>query len=108
MKITFDLVVLISALGGIVAIWSALRKMLKEREAEKKADTEKEAKVLQMLDNDKKHLNKLDESVAEIKDHLKFQGDMTYAILKHMATNNATGEMQKALDDYNEHFRKNL
>lgn len=108
MTISFDLVVLISALGGIVAIYTSIRKLLKEKEEDKKKEAEKEAKVLKMLSNDKEHLDKLDDAVKDIKDHLKFQGDMTYAILKHMATNNATGEMQKALDDYNEHFRKNL
>ena len=108
MTISFDLVVLIGILGGIVTIYTSVRKMVKEKEADKKKEDEKEAKVLKMLSNDKEHLDKLDDAVKDIKDHLKFQGDMTYAILKHMATNNATGEMQKALDDYNEHFRKNL
>ena len=108
MTISFDLVVLISALGGIVAIYTSIRKLLKEKEEDKKKEAEKEAKVLKMLSNDKEHLEKLDDAVKDIKDHLKCQGDMTYAILKHMATNNATGEMQKALDDYNQHFRRNL
>lgn len=108
MTISFDLIVLISSLAGIVAIYSSVRKILKEKEEDKMKEDEKEQKVLKMLSNDKEHLEKLDDAVKDIKDHLKFQGDMTYAILKHMATNNATGEMQKALDDYNEHFRKNL
>lgn len=32
-------------------------------------------------------------------------GDITYQMLDHMATNNNTGNMKKALDDYNDYFR---
>jgi hypothetical protein len=107
MTISFDLVVLISALGGIVAIYTSIRKLLKERDEEKKKEEEKEAKVLQMLDNDKKHLSRLDDAIDKLQESTDIQGDMIYAMLSHMATNNATGQMQNALDKYNSFYRRN-
>lgn len=106
MTISFDLIVLISALGGIVAIYSSVRKILREKNEDKQKEEQKETKVLQMLDNDKKHLEKLDEAIADIKDHLSFQSDMTYQILDHLATNNNSGGMKRVMDEYNAHFRK--
>lgn len=76
--------------------------------APKKEEDEQKKKVMKLLDNDKQHLEKLDKAMEDIKEHLTFQSDMTYAMLSHMATNNATGEMRRALDEYNKHFRKNL
>lgn len=108
MTISFDLIVLISALGGIVAIYSSVRKILKEKEEDKKKEQDKEDKVLQMLSNDKEHLDKLDEAVKDIKDHLAFQSDMTYQILDHLATNNNSGGMKRVMDEYNAHFRKDI
>ena len=115
MEITFSLsqiIAICTALTSILTTYNLVRKPLKEKEERDKKEAEEKAKqekrILELLDNDKRHLDKLDEGIADIKDHLKFQGDMTYAILKHMATNNATGEMQKALDDYNNYFRRNL
>ena len=108
MTISFDLIVLISALGGIVAIYSSVRKMVKEKEEDKKKEQDKEDKVLKMLSNDKEHLDKLDEAVKDIKDHLAFQSDMTYQILDHLATNNNSGGMKRVMDEYNAHFRKDI
>lgn len=108
MTISFDLIVLISALGGIVAIYSSVRKILKEKEEDKKKEQDKEDKVLKMLSNDKEHLDKLDEAVKDIKDHLAFQSDMTYQILDHLATNNNSGGMKRVMDEYNAHFRKDI
>lgn len=107
MTISFDLIVLISALGGIVAIYSTVRKILKEKDEDKKKEDEKEQKVLQMLDNDKKHLGKLDTAIDKLQESTDIQGDMIYAMLSHMATNNATGQMQTALDKYNSFYRRN-
>lgn len=108
MTISFDLIVLISALGGIVAIYSSVRKILKEKDEDKKKEQDKEDKVLKMLSNDKEHLDKLDEAVKDIKDHLAFQSDMTYQILDHLATNNNSGGMKRVMDEYNAHFRKDI
>ena len=107
MTISFDLIVLISALGGIVAIYSSVRKILKEKDEDKKKEDEKEQKVLQMLDNDKKHLGKLDTAIDKLQESTDIQGDMIYAMLSHMATNNNTGGMQNALDKYNSFYRRN-
>ena len=108
MTISFDLIVLISALGGIVAIYSSVRKILKEKDEDKKKEQDKEDKVLKMLSNDKEHLDKLDDAVKDIKDHLAFQSDMTYQILDHLATNNNSGGMKRVMDEYNAHFRKDI
>lgn len=107
MTISFDLVVLIGILGGIVTIWTSVRKMVKEKEADKQKEQDKESKVLQMLDNDKKHLAKLDTAIDKLQESTDIQGDMIYAMLSHMATNNATGQMQTALDKYNAFYRRN-
>ena len=107
MTISIDLVILISALGGIVAIYSTVRKILREKEEDRKKEEEKEANVLKMLDNDKKRLDKLDEAIDKLQESTDVQGDMIYAMLSHMATNNATGQMQSALDKYNAYYRKN-
>ena len=107
MTISFDLVILISALAGIVAIYSTVRKILREKDEDKKKEDEKEQKVLQMLDNDKKHLSRLDDAIDKLQESTDIQGDMIYAMLSHMATNNATGQMQNALDKYNAFYRKN-
>lgn len=107
MTISFDLIVLISALGGIVAIYSSVRKILKEKEEDKKKEAEKEANVLKMLSNDKEHLAKLDDAIDKLQESTDIQGDMIYAMLSHMATNNNTGGMQSALDKYNSFYRRN-
>lgn len=107
MTISFDLIVLISALGGIVAIYSSVRKILKEKEEDKKKEDEKEANVLKMLSNDKEHLAKLDNAIDKLQESTDIQGDMIYAMLSHMATNNNTGGMQNALDKYNSFYRRN-
>ena len=107
MTISFDLIVLISALAGIVAIYSTVRKILKEKEEDKKKEAEKEANVLKMLSNDKEHLAKLDDAIDKLQESTDIQGDMIYAMLSHMATNNNTGGMQNALDKYNSFYRRN-
>lgn len=107
MTISFDLVILISALGGIVAIYSSVRKILKEKEEDKKKEQDKEDKVLKMLSNDKEHLDKLDSTIERLQESTDIQGDMIYAMLSHMATNNNTGGMQSALDKYNSFYRRN-
>ena len=94
-------------MGGIVAIYSSVRKILKEKEEDKKKEDEKEANVLKMLSNDKEHLAKLDNAIDKLQESTDIQGDMIYAMLSHMATNNNTGGMQNALDKYNSFYRRN-
>lgn len=43
--------------------------------------------------------------LSEMKKTNQMNSDMIYQILDHLATNNNTGEMKRALDDYNAHFR---
>lgn len=59
-------------------IYSTVRKILKEKDEDKKKEQDKEDNILKMLSNDKEHLSRLDEAIADIKDHLAFQSDMTY------------------------------
>ena len=107
MTISFDLVILIGILGGLVTIYSTVRKILKEKEEDKKKEDQKEANVLKMLSNDKEHLAKLDNAIDKLQESTDIQGDMIYAMLSHMATNNNTGGMQSALDKYNSFYRRN-
>lgn len=52
-----------------------------------------------------KDIKDIKTDVTELKDNDKANGDMIYQILDHLATNNNTGEMKRALNDYNAHFR---
>lgn len=51
-------------------------------------------------------ISEIKESVGELKRNNGVYGDMVYQMLDHMATNNNTGEMKRALDEYNAFFRK--
>ena len=105
-------IAIIGLFSTMLGIYVQLRKLRKDNEAEKKAKAEaeetKEKQILTMLDNDKKRLDKLDSAVDKITEHLEFQSDMIYQMLDHMASNNNTGGMKKAMDEYNKHFRRNL
>lgn len=54
-----------------------------------------------------KDIKDIKTDVAELKDNDKANGDMIYQMLDHLATNNNTGEMKRALNEYNAHFRHN-
>lgn len=104
MEVTISLSTIIAictTITAVVGAWKIVSKPQKDRK-------ELDEKIAKMLDNDKQHLDKLDKTVEDIKELLAFQSDMTYQMLDHMATNNNTGGMKKALDNYNEHFRRNL
>ena len=47
----------------------------------------------------------LDSRIDPIQKDVQKIGDITYQMLDHMSTNNNTGNMKKALDDYNNYFR---
>ena len=104
MEVTISLSTIIAICTTITAVVGAYKIVSKPQKDRKELDE----KIAKMLDNDKQHLDRLDKAVEDIKEHLTFQSDMTYAMLSHMATNNATGEMRRALDEYNSHFRRNL
>ena len=46
------------------------------------------------------------DTMKPIKEDILMLSNMTYQILDHMATNNNTGGMKKALDDFNAYQRK--
>lgn len=107
MEIQFTLsqiVGMATAITAIVTTYNLIRKPLKERE---KSEKERDEKIDKLLANDKEHLNKLDKAIDKLQESTDIQGDMIYSMLKHMSTNNATGEMQKSLDNYNAYYRKN-
>ena len=101
MEITITLSQVLAIAAAISAIAAAYKIVSKPV----KTLNEKFDKYDKLLDNDKKHLEKLDAMMIDIKNDLNVQGDMTYQILSHMATNNNTGGMASALDKYNEFFR---
>ena len=63
------------------------------------------SKPFKSMHDVKDSLEKITETVTDISDDQKMQGDMIYQLLSHAATNNNTGEMQRALNQYNEYFR---
>lgn len=52
-----------------------------------------------------KDIEEIKTGVKGLQDGNQMNSDMIYQILDHLATNNNTGEMKRALDDYNAHFR---
>lgn len=50
-------------------------------------------------------LTKMEEKLTKMSRSVEIQGDMVYQLLDHAATNNNSGEMQRALDQYNATFR---
>lgn len=78
------LAAILAAVGGIYAVVS---------------------KPFKAMHDVKESLQKITEKVDNISEDQKMQGDMIYQLLSHAATNNNTGEMQRALNQYNEYFR---
>ena len=52
-------------------------------------------------------LKPLNDKYDEMQKDITMLGDVCYQMLSHMATENNTGGMQKALDDYNSYNRHN-
>lgn len=63
------------------------------------------SKPFKAMDELKKSVDKLTESVSGMKDDIAVQGDMVYQLLSHAATNNNSGGMRDALDKYNAYYR---
>ena len=53
----------------------------------------------------RKDVGDIKEDIGVLKENDRKNGDMIYQMLDHLATNNNTGGMKKALDDYNSYFR---
>lgn len=52
-----------------------------------------------------KSLTSIKDDVSVLKQNDEKNGDMIYQMLDHLSTNNNTGGMKKALDDYNQYYR---
>ena len=82
-----DIITLASIIGAIAVVWNFGKKPF---DAIKKISTDVES---------------IGKKVDKIQQDQQKQGDMVYQLLSHAATNNNTGEMRRALDEYNEYFR---
>lgn len=86
--ITSQQVLAIAALiGAITAIWTAVSKPFKA------------------MKDISDRLSKMEDKLNKMSKAVDIQGDMVYQLLDHAATNNNSGEMQRALDQYNATFR---
>ena len=52
-----------------------------------------------------KDIKDIKSDVNTLSENDKKNGDMIYTMLSHMATGNESGEMKRALNEYNEYFR---
>lgn len=52
-----------------------------------------------------KDIKEIKADVADLKSNDQVNGDMIYQMLDHLATENNTGEMARALKQYNDYFR---
>lgn len=82
-----DLITLAAIIGAITVVWNFGKKPVE---------------AMKQIQND---VAKIGEKVEDIQQDQQKQGDMVYQLLKHAATNNNNGEMQRALDEYNAYFR---
>ena len=82
-----DIITLAAIIGAISVVWKFGKKPFDD------------------IEEIKTSLGKITEAVADIKADGQKQGDMVYQLLNHAATNNNTGEMRRALDEYNAYFR---
>lgn len=55
-----------------------------------------------------KDIKEIKKDITELKENDKANGDMIYQMLDHLATDNNTGEMKRALNEYNKHFRHSM
>lgn len=81
---------IIAVIGVITALWVFTDKVIKAWN--------------NALDSKLKPLN---DKYEEMQKDITMLGDVCYQMLSHMATENNTGGMQKALDDYNKYNRHN-
>ena len=52
-----------------------------------------------------KDVKEIKADISDLKENDRKNGDMIYQVLDHLATNNNSGEMKRALNDYNAFFR---
>ena len=82
-----DIITLAAIIGAINVVWNWGKK------------------PFEAMTKIQRDVEKIGEKVDDIQQDQQKQGDMVYQLLKHAATNNNTGEMERALDEYNEYFR---
>lgn len=82
-----DIITLAAIIGAITVVWNWGKK------------------PFEAMTKIQRDVEKIGEKVDDIQQDQQKQGDMVYQLLKHAATNNNTGEMERALDEYNEYFR---
>ena len=82
-----QIIALAGLIGAITAIWAVASKPFKA------------------MKDIGDRLTKLEEKITKMSAAVDIQGDMVYQLLDHAATNNNTGEMQRALNEYNATFR---
>ena len=82
-----DVITLAAIIGAITVVWNWGKKPFE---------------AMKQIQRD---IEKIGEKIDDVQADQQKQGDMVYQLLKHAATNNNTGEMQRALDEYNEYFR---
>lgn len=63
------------------------------------------SKPFKAVDELKKSVDKLTESMVAIKEDMQMNSDMVYQLLNHASTNNNSGGMREALDKYNAYYR---
>lgn len=63
------------------------------------------SKPFKAMEELKMSVDKLTESMNDMKEDVQMNSDMVYQLLNHAATNNNTGGMREALDKYNEYYR---
>lgn len=63
------------------------------------------SKPFKAVEELKKSVDKLNETVIDMKDDVSMNSDMVYQLLNHAATNNNSGGMRDALDKYNAYYR---
>lgn len=66
---------------------------------DKKNGLAKDIEILQ------KGIKDIQADVSTLKENDQKSGDMIYQMLDHMSSNNNTGQMKRALDEYNEYYR---
>lgn len=64
------------------------------------------SKPFKAVEELKTSVDKLNETVTDMKDDVSMNSDMVYQLLNHASTNNNSGGMKEALDKYNAYFRK--
>jgi len=82
-----QIIALAGLIGAITAIWAVVSKPFKA------------------MKDISDRLAKLETKINKMSCAVEIQGDMVYQLLDHAATNNNTGEMQRALNQYNATFR---